>query len=341
MGAAFVQGTAITLGLHKVAERYGQKAMAVAGSIEDRGALGYLYTAMALQEVVSGRFSSATHHGRLAIAALRESGYWDPRVWGFAMVFTGWWACGFAGNYAEGVNTGRELVRFGEDAGDLQTWCFGLDVLGGTQYWLGDLDQATRNSKKAMDLPEVVPDHATRIVAGSFLGKCNLRNNNLAEAHAILRQTEAYANEYHMNSYFASPFLYNGLAEVCLASAERSEGTERLARLKEAKKRCRDALKSSKSHFRPLFPEAMRLKGTLEWLNGRRVAAERWWSRSLNLAGDMGTRYDLAMTHFEMGRRFNDREHLRQAEAIFTNIGAEFDLAETRKLLEKGQHGRR
>ena len=45
-------------------------------------------------------------------------------------------------------------------------------------------------------------------------------------------------------------------------------------------------------------------------------------------------RYRLGMTHLEMGRRLKDNEHLEQAEKIFSEIGADFDLAETRKLLQ-------
>jgi class 3 adenylate cyclase/tetratricopeptide (TPR) repeat protein len=133
-GAAFAQGTAITLGLLRVAEYYGRRALAAAQAIDDRGASGYACTAMSLQEVVTGRLTSAMTYGRLAIEGLSESGYWDPHVWGFAMVFTGWWACGFSGNHAEALRTGEALIRFGEDAGDLEASCFGLDALGATQY---------------------------------------------------------------------------------------------------------------------------------------------------------------------------------------------------------------
>jgi hypothetical protein len=48
----------------------------------------------------------------------------------------------------------------------------------------------------------------------------------------------------------------------------------------------------------------------------------------------MGMRYELGMTHLEMGQRLKDRGHLEQAEKIFADIGAEFDLAQTRKLLK-------
>jgi hypothetical protein len=40
------------------------------------------------------------------------------------------------------------------------------------------------------------------------------------------------------------------------------------------------------------------------------------------------------MTHFELGYRFGDREHLEKAGAIFSDIGAEYDAARARKLLE-------
>jgi tetratricopeptide (TPR) repeat protein len=332
-GAAFAQGTAITLGLLRVAEYYGRRALAAAQAVEDRGAFGYACTAMSLQEVVTGRLTSAMTYGRLAIEGLSESGYWDPRVWGFAMAFKGWWCC-FSGNHAEALRAGRDLIRFGEDASDLEAWCFGLDSLGTAQYLTGQLDEAARNLKKAIDLAEAIPDHATRILAGSHLAKCNLRRNKLAEALGVLRETEDYIKNYHMKRYFASAFLHNGLAEVCLSAGERSAGGERAAWLKESKRRCDDALKSSRAYFRPLFPEAMRLKGTYEWLKRRPSAAEKWWNKSLSLANSMGVPHHSGLAHLEMGRCLQERTHLEQAEALFAEIGAEWDLAETRRLLE-------
>ncbi len=48
----------------------------------------------------------------------------------------------------------------------------------------------------------------------------------------------------------------------------------------------------------------------------------------------MGMRYELGMTHLEMGQRLKDHAHLEKAQAIFAEIGAEWDLAQTRKLLK-------
>jgi len=46
----------------------------------------------------------------------------------------------------------------------------------------------------------------------------------------------------------------------------------------------------------------------------------------------MGLRYDLGMVQLEIGQRMGNSIHLEKAEAIFAEIGAELDLARTRKL---------
>ena len=81
--------------------------------------------------------------------------------------------------------------------------------------------------------------------------------------------------------------------------------------------------------------EAMRMKGTYEWLRGKLVKAQKWWQRSLTVAEELGMRYDLGMAYLEMGKRLGNRESLKQAEAIFVNIGAKWDLSKDREALSK------
>ena len=76
-----------------------------------------------------------------------------------------------------------------------------------------------------------------------------------------------------------------------------------------------------------------------DWLKGRQASAQKHWQRSLDVAGEMGMRYEVAMTHLEIGRRLDDRQHLKDAETIFAEIGADFDLGETRKFLEESRNG--
>jgi hypothetical protein len=83
----------------------------------------------------------------------------------------------------------------------------------------------------------------------------------------------------------------------------------------------------------------MRLRGRYEWLKGRTGRAQKWWQHSLDTAERIGLRYDLGLTHLEMGQRLGDRAHLRQAEAIFAAIGAELDLARVQQALEGPEPG--
>jgi hypothetical protein len=128
--------------------------------------------------------------------------------------------------------------------------------------------------------------------------------------------------------------VHNGLAEAFLAAAEQSTGSEKSKSMKDAHLACRKAVKCAKAYARYGVSEAMRHRGTYEWLATKPTAAQKWWMRSLSLANDTGMRHQSGVTHLEMGRRLKDLEHLGQAEMIFAGIGAEWDLAETQRLLE-------
>jgi len=55
----------------------------------------------------------------------------------------------------------------------------------------------------------------------------------------------------------------------------------------------------------------------------------------LHLAEKVGQPYDLDMVHLEMGRGLGDRTHLESNEAIFAEIGAEWNPAQARGALGK------
>jgi hypothetical protein len=115
-------------------------------------------------------------------------------------------------------------------------------------------------------------------------------------------------------------------------AAEQNTGSARAEWLKKAEKESKRSLKLGKA-FKYCRVDAMLHQGTCEWLYKRPASAQKWWKKSASIAEEIGMRYRLGMIHLEMGRRLHDRGHLEQAEKTFAEIGAEFDLAETRKLL--------
>jgi len=83
------------------------------------------------------------------------------------------------------------------------------------------------------------------------------------------------------------------------------------------------------------LPEALRLRGRYAWLRGKPEAARRWWEKSLAVAKKLGARYEAGATHLDLGQRFGDRAHLEEAQRIFTELGAQRDLARVRQMLSQ------
>jgi tetratricopeptide (TPR) repeat protein len=246
------------------------------------------------------------------------------------------WAHYHLGNFAEAATEAQELIRFGEDANDPQVRCWGLVVLGMSQYGMGRLHEAVSTLREAVEIAKTVPDQPTHGVAGGYLGKCYVRLGNFPIAFATLRDTEAFARSHGARGAF-NVTVDKALAEALLSAAERGTGSEKSKSMRDTHLASRRALKGAKAFLRSDVPEAVRHRGTYEWLATKPSAAQKWWMRSLSVADETGMRYESGMTHLETGRRLKDPEHLRQAETIFIEIGAEWDLAETRRLLERFQ----
>jgi hypothetical protein len=202
---------------------------------------------------------------------------------------------------------------------------------------LGRPDEAVAILGQASELAKTVPDYATQVEAGGELGRCYLCQGKLEEALSALQTSQQVCDE-HRAGWGTSTPLRNGLAEAYLVAAEQgtrlrpSAGGAWLGR---ARRACREALKQGKA-FRPGLPEAMRLRGTYEWLRGKPAAADKWWRRGLALAEEMGQPYDSGLIHLEMGKRLGERAHLERAEALLSEVGAAWDLARARELLAAG-----
>ena len=127
--------------------------------------------------------------------------------------------------------------------------------------------------------------------------------------------------------------VWMSLAQAYLLAAEQAEKPASAYALKKAKQACRVALKQRKFD-RGSRVAACRMQGSYEWLRGKSKPAQHWWQRGLEAAKALGAHYELGLTHLEMGKCLGDPSHLKQAEAIFVEMGAKFDLAQARKLLQ-------
>lgn len=320
------------LGLRKLGGYYGRRTLSIGEKGGRKEEISYAFMGLMLHNLFKGSVTETIDCGLRSAEGYRTSGYWNLHGWAVAARVT----CegfNYLGNFAEASKRATELLRFGDGANDRQVKCWGLWVSGMTQYGAGRIDEAISNLSQAMEIAKSVPDALLSGLAAGYLGKCYIRRENLSAAMGTFREAKEFV-KLHKGPKLSKCFLSPGMAEAFLTAAERSDGADRRRWLKESKQACREALRISTRYFRPSLPEATRFKGTYEWLQGRSSAAQKWWTRSLEQCQKIGMRYQEGLTHLEIGRFLRDMAHLQQAETVFAEIGAEFDLARTKRLLE-------
>jgi len=315
----------------RIGEYYVQRAVALAEQAQHPGALGFAYECLSAHEIMLGRFNNTVDYGLRGAEAYRKGGYWNLHGWG-ASLFLVSRALLAQGNFRKALAFAQDLVRAGQDSNDLQVWCWGLAEAGPAQKGMGRLEEAIINLERAVNLAEGVPDHMFRAWASGHLARCYLQKGDLERALGMLEECDHLSRKHNVRANFNKP-LRNGLVDVYLSAAEQSDGPERADCLKKAKIACEKALKFGKA-YRHGLAEAMRLKGTYEWLREKPTSAQKWWQRSLAVAEEIGMRHELGLTHLEMGMRLKEHAHLEKAETILAEIGAEWDLGQTRKLLK-------
>jgi tetratricopeptide (TPR) repeat protein len=358
----------------RLAEIYHKQAVTLAKKIENPDALGVAYAGLALHNNCLGRYGKCIEYGLQSMKAYREIG--DIHGWGYAIWLVAI-ALTYLGNFTQALAHTKDIVQLGKEGADHHVLIWGLLTQGLIQRQLRQLDEAFNALKEACTLIERTNDYMFSIWVWTELGRVYLRKNqfnqglkaleiarkfyitHLTEPDVRISQVQLSNNISSQRSQKIGQLIYYwfrqriillttkewiwlpfrfGIAEAYLLAVEQTVKPEKGYWLKKAGTACQEALRQGKP-YRGLMVEAMRMKGTYEWLKGRLSSAEKWWQRSLKRAEELGMSYELGITHLEMGKRLKDRNHLENAEAIFSEIGAEFDLAQTRKLLEAATVG--
>ena len=88
-------------------------------------------------------------------------------------------------------------------------------------------------------------------------------------------------------------------------------------------------------------PHALLWGGLLAWLGGHRRLAVRRWQRTLRVATELRTPYELGRAHLELGRHLPidapaRRAHLDHAAVVFQRLGCATEL--TRVQTELSRH---
>lgn len=315
----------------RLAEWYHCYALRLADRTQHPWAVGHGHLFMGIHDrYVMGRWDSALDGFHRSAAAFWQGGY--IRGWASAEVLRSD-VLGQRGDFAAQLDVSREVVRVGQEAADYQSWGFGLCYLSLAQDRMGAIDDAVASLRQATDLLKRVPDHMGRVSAGGYLARCYLRQGQTARAMEVLDESRRLVLRHGLRGFICVP-AWVSLAQVRLAIAENADVPQRESALRGARQACKVALEQGRLDCAHLVV-AYRLQGGCEWLAGKPGGASEWWRRSTDLARALGARYELGMTYLEMGKWLREPGPLREAAAIFEEVGAQFDLARARELLEE------
>ena len=303
------------LGFKRLASHYHRRNVTLAEAAADPIAIGYAYFGLAYHDHGIGRWDDGQIHwarGADAFWETRDLRRWGVSSWGVALMK---WRRGDVAGTREIADRMLQVADEGAD-NVLRGW--GLFVLGRAQWSTGDDDGALSSLRESAAILRPVPDRQILLRALGDAGFCLLRRGDLIGATATLEEVAEIIAAHQVRGYHALPLLW--LLEAYLEHLERAAVSERgiwRAKVKVALR----AVEQQARIDAEAWPGMHRLRGRLEWLEGRRANAEAEWRKSLEWGERLRFVPEIAWTYAETGWWLSSREHLDRAAALFDGMG--------------------
>jgi tetratricopeptide (TPR) repeat protein len=302
-----------------------ERALTIAENLDDKRALGLALSGIRSYTYVRAQWKENLDYSLYALRLHQETGHLNGQEQELNVLGCHYF---YQGSFDQALRYNQQHLKLADET-EIQTFrSNALGTLGGILRRKGQINEAAKALKEGLELSILVNEAYNIIPNGGELGRCYLRLGKLDLALETLHQVKNVYDKTKVGFGAQTP-LINGLAEAYLLAAENGDPTDWLRKAKNA---CDAAVKAGEAS-RPSLPEAYHFKGTYNWLAGKKRTAVKLWEKSIALAEEQGQLHDLGCAHFEMGKRLGDRSHLERAEAIFAEIGAEWDLARTRAAL--------
>jgi len=268
--------------------------------------------------------------------------------------------------YEQALALAERSVSLHEAHGSGHGLAVALATLGQICVRLGDLVRAEDALHRALDVRSPIQFHETTGAVFDTLAQIHLIRGRYETASDFLgRASEAYGAYGRQTSHWyewsvrvlgARLALRRGLLDDAVSRADEilqagappfdalqatliaTEALTLANRLAEAEKRLASAADALDPKVAPAaWGEYLRLRGALQAKNGSAADAYHDFAQSATLLDLLGERYQSALSHLALGRlvaetgaRSIAERHLNKAFAIFTQLGAERDLNDTR-----------
>ncbi|HEX7136372.1 MAG TPA: sigma 54-interacting transcriptional regulator [Vicinamibacterales bacterium] len=269
--------------------------------------------------------------------------------------------------YEQALALAERSVSLHEAHGSGHGRAVALATLGQICVRLGDLGRAEEALHRALDVRSPIQFHETTGAVFDTLAQIHLiRGRYDTAAEFLARAREAYGAygrqtsqwyEWSVRVLSARLSMRKGELEHAVAQADEirqagappidalqatlisAEALTAANRLDEARQRLTQAADGLDPKAAPAaWGEYLRLRGALHARSGNAADAYHDFAQSATLLDLLGERYQSALSHLALGRlvaetgaRSIAERHLRKAESVFQQLGAERDLDDTRQ----------
>jgi len=249
----------------------------------------------------------------------------------------------FAGELEQGLERYREVGRLSRRSGNRQIECWSRMGQGLLLSRLGRDTDALRMYEEARPMvdEDAMAMKSEAVCLFGLLALSRLRTGDPPGAYEAADRALWHIRAMRPIAYWLQPPLA-AVVEVFLALQEEGWGPDGEIR-RALPRRGRQALaglRAFATHVPVGRPSALLWRGLVAWLERRPTRARRYWKRSIELAEQMGTPYERARAHLEIGRHMSLHEegrsyHLSQALEQFGQLGSITDSGRAQAELDR------
>jgi tetratricopeptide (TPR) repeat protein len=218
-----------------------------------------------------------------------------------------------------------EMIKIGVESGDRQLKGWGLGAKAVFDLRMGHLDEAVEKLLEAKILLESIPDYYALVVTQIDLMHCYVYKKQFNDAYASIKRAEDLILQKNLKGFVLSLFK-NAVCDFYLRAREKGVQIDEEITLRKIKKQIVQTIGLGRK-YKCGLSGAYRVTGNYYRLKGQLNKARRYWEKGLEISQDLGARYEEGLIWFEMGRHFDDMNHLNKAKNIFQEINSKYELS--------------
>jgi tetratricopeptide (TPR) repeat protein len=318
---------------HGLAQMYCRRALEMVRPMNNLSARAWVSLVTGVYYAGLGQW--ATAHGLFdevveVSQRLGDRRRWDDGVTNLVMVNY------FQGEFARAEKLADDFHASASSRGDADNQAWALMEKTFCALALGNREAAAARADQLqalLDENAKIVDEPLKISAYGALAEAYLVQGQPVRARQAAEQAAQLIARSTPTAYQALPG-YASVAAVFLALWEeelKSQARQSKSPSQVAARQAVRALNKFAGVFPIGWPRAWLWQGRYEWLAGHRAGARQAWRKCLAFAQKLMMPYAAALAHAELGRHADSaaerQQHLRRARDLFTQLGANADLA--------------